>query len=162
MIEKPPLDPPDSDLDPPDAKLGREDHHWVFVSHTATDYPMVVNYLKPLVEKTYIQLFVLNRVMRGSPDVIQRYKRRILDQLSRCAWFLVVVSKASLKSEWVRFEVDWAAHHRDPKRVYVWLLDDSDPAVLHPWLKTTNVIGLDDLEAAVDKIWSIARDSPMF
>jgi hypothetical protein len=70
---------------------------WVFVSHSAADYAAV---RKPLRSfdgpPRFLTLHIANRAQ--GPAFVEAYKPRILRSLSRCGWFVVVVSQASIRS----------------------------------------------------------------
>lgn len=53
------------------------------------------------------------------------------DGLKDCEWFAVMISKNSIKSEWVKAEVHWALDNRKEHFIPIIIDDTSDAAELH-------------------------------
>jgi hypothetical protein len=105
---------------------------WVFASHSAADYEFVRSTMHRYEFSRSLQIHIANRAQ--TPQVAEKYRRGILRSLSRCAWFVVFVSEASVESQWVRFEVDWAIRMRRRSRLLCLSIDDSERRALHPGL----------------------------
>lgn len=88
------------------------------------------------------------------------WERAIRDGLRSSDWFIVVVSQESLKSEWVRAEVDWAVEHRW-ERIVPLLIEHADASELHLRLRLIqHVRWFESNEAAkaqMLRIWDINR-----
>ncbi len=147
--ERKPLVPPDQDVEPHSFDPSEVVRHWVFVSHTSADAPFVRSEIKAVARAEQLVLHVVNK--DSGPVVSQPYKRQILRSLSRCASFLVVLSRSSVASRWVRFEVEWAIRYRARARSAAILLDDSRPTDLAGWLREIAVMDY-------SQSWSTARD----
>jgi len=135
---KGPLLPPDDDVEFHPYDPAEEVGNWVFVSHTSVDAPFVQAEIVPLAMTEQLVLHFVNK--DSGPVVSQPYKRQILRSLARCASFMVVVSKSSLASPWVRFEVGWAAQYRTRNRSLVVLLDNSQLCEISDWLGEIKMI----------------------
>jgi hypothetical protein len=98
----------------------------VFISHSTKD--------RTFVEKHIIELLKSHGVDTWySKDDIhtgERWERTIKHGLESCDWFVVVMSRASADSEWVKIELDWAMAERLQRIVPV-LIDDCNPRQLH-------------------------------
>jgi TIR domain len=111
---------------------------WVFVSHSAIDENVVTKVLGNYASQRFLTLHIANRSQ--SAPAILAYKARIVENLWRCSWFVVAVSKTALNSSWVRFEVRCALRSKSNNHLLCLLLDDSDPAMLHPGLSAIRAI----------------------
>jgi len=112
---------------------------WVFVSHSAADYVHVRDMLRGFeAPPKFLTFHIANRAQ--AIHIQNAYKRGILKNLSRCAWFIVVVSNASIRSVWVQFEVAWAVRHKPINRVICLMLDGSVESDLHPRLSLARKI----------------------
>ena len=89
-------EPPDADVElcPPDP--ASEVPSWAFLSHTTADTP----FLQREVVQDRTGNFFLMDYRTHSGIVADAYRRQILQVLSRCAWFVVAVSEASIRSAW--------------------------------------------------------------
>ena len=95
---------------------------FAFISHTARDQPFIDEHITPIVKSKRIDFILLN-YKRFSEE----YARFVLRALANCGWFLVVLSRNTKDSPWVKFELDWALRHRDPSHIVVIRIDDVRP-----------------------------------
>ena len=135
--------PADDDIDFPHLDPSPERRHWAFLSHTADDTP----FLKHEVVPDKPEHFFLMDYRTHSEGVTEVYRRRILQALASCAWFLVAVSDAAVTSAWVRFEVRWALQHRRSERMRVLVLSGADPSQIDPGLASIQRIDFRDSTA---------------
>jgi hypothetical protein len=110
---------------------------WVFVSHSANDYRAVQRLLLPFELERFLTFHIANRAMGA--EFQEKYKPLILTNLARCAWVVVCVSNASVRSDWVRFEVDLAVRYKRADRIICLILDDTNVNLL-PGLFGTRTI----------------------
>ena len=135
--------PPDDDIEFRPPAPSRERQHWAFLSHTADDTP----FLQREVVTDKPAHFFLMDYRTHSEGITEVYRRNILQALSSCAWFLVVVSDAALTSVWVRFEVRWALQYRRSERMRVLVLSAADPSQIDPGLASIQRIDFRDSTA---------------
>ena len=86
------------------------------------------------------------------------YRKEILRNLVRCAWFLAALTPRSILSPWVRFEVAWALDHKPKDRVLLVLFQECDTAVLDarlPGLRPVDCTGLG--RPGIRRFWSRRR-----
>jgi hypothetical protein len=98
----------------------------VFISHATGDQRFVDQHIVSFLQSHGIETWY----SREDIDTASHWEREILEGLKSCDWFLVVVSRLSLLSDWVNREVAWAEERRKGRIVPV-VIDDSDPADLH-------------------------------
>jgi hypothetical protein len=80
----------------------------VFVSHATPDREFIERHLIPFLQGHGVKTwYCKEQIGTGA-----HWERAIRDGLESSDWFLVVVSPSSVKSEWVKTEVDWAVEHR--------------------------------------------------
>ena len=159
-----PLLPPDADVQAPEADprtLGK----FVFLSHTSADAPVIAASVIPvLVNEGFFDVHFSNRTQ--APSISSLYKARLLTSLGRCRWFMVFVTPASIKSEWVRFEVDWASRHRSRDEVVVITSAGAKAKSLNRWLARAPHVAF-DVRAGADQselrrvvgAWAKRRDA---
>ena len=98
----------------------------VFISHSSLD--------REIVEREIISPLRTHGVDTWySTDDIEttsEWERQIRNGLTKCDWFLVVLSPRSVESEWVMREVHWAVMKRKGKIVPV-MLETCEPEELH-------------------------------
>ncbi len=98
----------------------------VFISHSSQD--------REFVEQEVIRVLNAHGIQTWySKDDVQTatpFGKTIVEALSRCDWFLVVMSPRSIESEWVKSEVDWAVRNRWGNVIPV-LMEECDPDLLH-------------------------------
>jgi golgin subfamily B member 1 len=90
----------------------------VFVSHASSDHERVERDIIALLGRHGVDHWYSAREIRTSEE----WKREIYDGLQGCDWFLVAVTSAAARSQWVKVEVDWAFQHR-PGRIVPVLLE---------------------------------------
>jgi|SRR6185369_8362673 len=98
----------------------------VFVSHATTDRPFVEGQLIPFMHSHGLQTWY-------SKDAIStgaHWERAIRAGLQASDWFLLVVSRSAIASEWVGCEVDWALENRASRLVPV-VIADASASELH-------------------------------
>jgi hypothetical protein len=76
---------------------GEGERCWAFLSHTAVDTP----FLRREVVIDRPEHFFLMDYRTHPPVATETYRRQILTVLGSCAWFVVAVSEAALRQEWV-------------------------------------------------------------
>lgn len=138
MVNRP---PDDIEFPRPDPASART--HWAFLSHSADDTPFLQREVVP----DRPEHFFLMDYRTHSEGITEVYRRKILQALSRCAWFLVAVSDAAVTSAWVRFEVRWALQHRRTERMRVLVLSEADPSQIAPGLASIQRIDFRDSTA---------------
>lgn len=105
------LAPRTNDVDPHEPSKDQE-RPFVFISHTTPDEDYIRRHIAPVLYEKFLDFHLANR---GQPSAVSsRYRVKVLRSLSRCRYFMVVVSSGAIQSEWLRFEVDWAATYRKP------------------------------------------------
>ena len=109
----------------------------VFVSHSSLDHDQVRTQVVDLLASHGLDVWY----SRDSIHAAEEWEKRIRHALASCEWFLVALSTASVQSEWVRAEVDWALENRRGKVVPV-LIDDCDPQDCHLRLRQIQHIDL--------------------
>ncbi len=117
----------------------------MFVSHSAVDYDVVRAILLRYEVERFLTFHIANRAQ--PPAFVKAYKPQIIMNLQRCAWFIVAVSEAALRSQWVRFEVTWALRHKPRNRILCLLVDKSDPTSLSNELSEIRTINVRPLLA---------------
>jgi hypothetical protein len=123
------------------APVSEEHYSWVFVSHSAADYPAVQAIFRYFEgPPRFLTFHIANRAQ--GEEIARAYRPRILQSLGRCAWFVVIVSTASIQSKWVQFEVAWAVRNKPMNRLICLMLDDSDESTLHSDLSTAHKINV--------------------
>jgi hypothetical protein len=109
----------------------------VFISHSTLD--------RAIVEERIIQPLTANGIATwyAKQDIrtAEEWERSILQGLKECDWFLVVMSRSSAESRWVRSEVHWACDERQQHIVPV-LIEDCDPDKFHIMLRQIQSIDL--------------------
>lgn len=124
--------PPDQDVEPHSYVPGEEIPSWLFVSHTTVDERATRKLVVSAAQDNKFNLHLINR--SSAPFISDGYKKKILRSLAWSGKFAAIVSKDAAQSQWVRFEVEWAAAHRVCSNAFAICLDDTAPAAIHPWL----------------------------
>jgi hypothetical protein len=91
----------------------------VFISYSFDDLDFIETVLAPLLHENGIEYWYAQGELRSA----QRWEREILRELRAANWFILVMSKNSVDSEWVRNEVNWAMKHRDGNVIPLRLTD---------------------------------------
>jgi TIR domain-containing protein len=120
----------------PKSKASEGETRFIFISHTAVDDEFIKREILPITNSLYLASHFANYSTSGS----ELYRQAISRSLGRCAWFLIVISPASILSKWVQFEVSWARENRKRKRIIPILIEPCDPSKLHPKLSKMKII----------------------
>jgi len=107
----------------------------VFVSHSVKDREFVEYELIRPLQRHGIETWY----SKDAIDTGARWEKEIVEGLKSCDWFLVVLSRESVQSDWVEAEVHWAMDERANRIVPV-LIDDCDPADLHLKLRQVQFV----------------------
>lgn len=102
----------------------------VFVSHSSADRAFVEREIIRFLEHHKIDTWYA----RDDIHTAAKWEKSIREGLKICDWFLVVLSPASVASEWVQTEVHWAMQRR-PGNIVPVLIEECDPAELHLMLE---------------------------
>ncbi len=98
----------------------------VFVSHSARDREFVRGEIIACLHAAGIETWYSEDDIRTA----DHWERSILAGLRACDWFLVVMSRNSARSEWVKDELHWAMEHRAGRIVPV-LIGGCEPQDFH-------------------------------
>ncbi len=128
--------PTDADFDKECVNEARPS--WIFVSHAAVDEGVVRKLLDTIAARRCLSLHIANR--KQSDWVALAYKAKILENIRRCNWFIVAVSKAALSSRWVKFEVRCALRSKATNNMLCLVLDNSEPTALESGLSSVRKI----------------------
>jgi hypothetical protein len=96
----------------PDINTGDLEADQVFVSHATVDRDWVEKVIIPTLNEGHVKTWY----SKASISSAAQWEREILKGLEASDWFLIVISKAASKSEWVKDELFWAMTHR-PTRI---------------------------------------------
>jgi 5'-deoxynucleotidase YfbR-like HD superfamily hydrolase len=100
----------------------------VFLSHSSLDRHIVEEEIIPVLEKGGVTVWYSPAEIRTS----EQWERSIRSGLESSEWFVIVISRNSAKSEWVKHELNWAVQNRwSPGRIIPIALDDSKVDVFH-------------------------------
>lgn len=99
----------------------------VFVSHSTKDRTFVEQEIIRLLNSHGIETWYSRDDIRTADTWLQTIHKG----LQSCDWFLVVMSRNSANSEYVKDEVSWAIEKRWPGRFIPVLIDDCDPVDFH-------------------------------
>jgi serine/threonine protein kinase len=111
----------------------------IFISHAEADRERVEREVIRALESHGFRTWYCREDVRSA----SLWERAILDALESSDWFLVVMSPASMQSEWVKDEVHWAIDHR-PGRILPVMINRCDPAGFHIRLRRLQIIDLND------------------
>lgn len=76
----------------------------VFISHAATEDGKLVNWMADALDRLHIRAFVYERYPRGGQNRFDVIKRMI----TWCPYFLVVLTRDGIASQWVNQEIGYA------------------------------------------------------
>ncbi len=93
----------------------------VFISFATEDRKFVAGTLVPVLKKAKVSAFEMEQI-----ELAEDFQVRIRKELARADWIVIVVSRHSVDSLWVKAEVRESISDK-PERVIHLLLDDSDP-----------------------------------
>ena len=95
----------------------------VFISHSSKDRSFIEKDLKPGLNQYGIETWYSNEDIHTA----EAFERMIKKGLEQCDWFLVVLTKNAVKSDWVTTELHWALENRKG-HVIPLLLRTCDPS----------------------------------
>lgn len=126
----------------------------VFISHSAEDRIKVEAELIAFLHSAGVGTWYSSDDIKGGSD----WEARIKDGLSCCDWFLVVLTPRSVKSMWVKAELDWAFEQR-PQSIVPFLMEACDWKSLHLLLRSLQVLDYSiDAGRAKDALVSLFAD----
>ncbi|HAC91823.1 MAG TPA: phosphopeptide-binding protein, partial [Planctomycetaceae bacterium] len=76
----------------------------IFISHSTQDRVFIEQQILPALRSRGCELWYSTDDIHGADD----WEKQIREGLTSCDWFLVVLSKSSVQSRWVKAEVNWA------------------------------------------------------
>jgi hypothetical protein len=97
-----------------------------FISHTTSDQEFIEQELLGILQAIGVDIWYFQE----SIETAAQWEREIRRGLESAEWFLIVLSKNSANSEWVKDELDWAMSNRS-QRIVPLLIDDCDSADFH-------------------------------
>ncbi|MFT5015198.1 MAG: serine/threonine protein kinase, partial [Dinoroseobacter sp.] len=109
----------------------------VFISHTTADREFVEEHIVGFLESNGINTWYSKAEIQSASE----WERGILQGLQESAWFLLVMSEASSRSEWVKDEVFWAIDNRQERIIPV-LIDQVDMGDFHIRLRRIQAIDM--------------------
>lgn len=109
----------------------------VFISYSSHDYELVRTLVVAQLQQHGLQVWF----SRDSIHAADEWEKRIRQALISTEWFLVALSPESVRSEWVRAEVDWAIENRRGRLIPV-LVGDCNPEDCHLRLRQIQYIDL--------------------
>lgn len=123
----------------------------VFISHSSRDRESVErDIISPLRAHGIDTWYSTDDIETAS-----EWERQIREGLTKCEWFLVVLSPQSVESEWVRREAHWAVMKRMGKIVPV-MLETCEPEDLHLGLLPIQYIDFrDNREQALERLLAV-------
>jgi TIR domain len=127
----------------------------VFLSHSHEDGPALTR-LAELLRGHGVPVWYSEEAIRGS----QRWHDEIGEALKRCDWFVVLLSSASVQSDWVKEELMYAmSQARYRSRIVPVILEDCDWPLLSWTLGNRQFIDLrTDFEAGCRellRVWGV-------
>lgn len=124
----------------------------VFVSHTSLDSPycrvVVLPAIEAVVERNFNQHIFMDwnnfgRMTGEQARVLASgYVKEITRLISSSRSFLVVLSTAAIRSQWVAWEVNWWLTNRSIEKMIVVLAEKCDPLDLDTRLDKANTVFL--------------------
>jgi hypothetical protein len=83
----------------------------VFISHATYPDSQLVNWMADALDRIHIRAFVYERYQMGGQNRFNKIK----DMIQTCPWFLVLLTKDGIASQWVNQEIGYAvATGKDP------------------------------------------------
>src|SRR4029077_4365686 len=95
----------------------------------------IEKHLAPIFRKRYMDFLLLNYFR-----FTKIYAQYILRGLENSGWFVVVLSRSSIHSQWVRFELNWALEHKERRRIIPLVIYDFDPTTLDRRLSSFDIV----------------------
>jgi hypothetical protein len=143
-----PLAPP-PEIEPADLAVNQ-----VFVSHATEDRHWVESEVVLPLNGNGIKTWYSTKSIASAAQ----WEREILKGLESCDWFLIVVSLASSKSEWVKDELFWAMSHR-PTRIVPVIYQMCDLWKFHIRLPRLQYVDFADRAVAREKLLTSFSDN---
>lgn len=122
----------------------------VFVSHATVDRPFVEGHLIPFLQSHGLRTWYSKDTINTGAE----WESAIRSGLQSSDWFLVVVSRNSIGSEWVRCEVDWALENRSTRLIPL-LIETVKASELHLRLRLIQSICWNESPDAKENLLSI-------
>lgn len=155
------------ELKKPDQEKGIDfPHYWleelkaaevarIFVSYAREDFEIVSQSVIAPLERSGVSVWWDAEIPAGS-----NWVEELGEAFQRCRGMIVVVSKASIGSKWVRDEVNLALTSHFQHRILPVCLDESSPESLNYFLKARQRVVVDGSEASdhlakIVQTWSI-------
>jgi hypothetical protein len=108
----------------------------IFLSHASSDR-RIASRIAEMVRRHGVAVWYSRTHLRGA----QQWHDEIGEALNRCDWFIVLVSKAAIKSRWVKHELVFALQSdRYEKRILPVQISACDPAQLSWTLKNFQIV----------------------
>ena len=132
--------------------------HIVFISHTGFDYDFIERNIFPILNLCLLDYHAENSKTRDSPMVSELYRKAITRSLHRCGCCLVILSAATVTSEWVKYEVNQVLSVKMP--LITVIVDQSKPNLLHADLSNhPSVIFTENNENAKNELASWLKEN---
>jgi len=98
----------------------------LFISHATADRRLVKREFLGLLRALGLDTWFSEEDIQST----EHWERAILSGLESSKWFVLIMSRASALSEWVKDEVAWAIENR-PKTIVPILIDNCNPRDIH-------------------------------
>ncbi len=86
-----------------------KEHFKVFISHATAEDSWLANWIADALDYLHIRAFVYERYPRGGQNRFEVIKSRI----QSCPYFLAVLTKDGIASQWVNQEIGYAVAVRE-------------------------------------------------
>ncbi len=132
-----------------------------FISHDSSDRPFVQQHLVGLLSALGQNVWLAPASIPGGA----LWESEIRAGLDACDWFILIMSRASVESQWVKDELSWALEHRTSRFVPI-MIEPCDPSAFHLRLPRLQYIdcttGIESgrnrlIELLVDAVWRPPR-----
>jgi hypothetical protein len=114
--------------------------HIVFISHAGVDSDYIKREIVPVLREQNFDFHLENQLSRSTHEASTLYLQSITRSVNRCRCFIIVLSAASVLSEWVKYEVDLALARKTKKQIIPLIIADCDPSLLNPELCEINTV----------------------
>lgn len=118
-------------------KAPPKDDQRVFISHSGHDREFVESQIVSVLERNGIRTWYSNEDIRTAAE----WERSIVQGLESCDWYLLVMSRRSAASPWVKDELFWAIDQR-PESIIAVRIDDCEWREFHIRLARTQNIDM--------------------
>lgn len=126
----------------------------IFISHSSQDRHFVESKIISPFETSGIRTWYSQVAIQTAAE----WERSIKKGLESCEWFLIVLSKRSAESEWVKDELCWAIDNRD-KHIIPIRIDSCEVTDFHIRLKRIQHIDFEDSEKFLQHLLQLIRDT---